>query len=215
MDSNAMDDEKVQSTRDRILLEAAILFAHRGYAAVSIRDIANKVNIKAASIYNHFYGKEDLFNVIVDNIRDVYMSFFARLEGSMGEATNFEEMLDSLFAELVEVYHIFIYYGISLIATEQFRDDKARDVFINVLIRDSIAHTKMKFDASVENKWVKPFDTQTVSTFFNHSVMIGTLMRTHEDMQHETPYNVSEMFTALRHYIYNSLEVIKEGNENS
>ena len=48
-------------TIDRIKYEAYILFAEKGYAGTSMRDIANKVGIKAASIYSHYKSKEDLF----------------------------------------------------------------------------------------------------------------------------------------------------------
>ena len=39
---------------------AARLFRKKGYGAVSVRDIAEGVGIKAASIYNHFASKQDL-----------------------------------------------------------------------------------------------------------------------------------------------------------
>lgn len=48
-------------TIDKIKHEAYILFAESGYAGTSMRDIANKVGIKAASIYSHYKSKEDLF----------------------------------------------------------------------------------------------------------------------------------------------------------
>lgn len=48
-------------TIDRIKHAAYILFAENGYAGTSMRDIANKVGIKAASIYSHYKSKEDLF----------------------------------------------------------------------------------------------------------------------------------------------------------
>ena len=48
-------------TRERICTVAAALFADRGYAGVSMRDIADGVGIKAASLYNHFDDKEQLY----------------------------------------------------------------------------------------------------------------------------------------------------------
>lgn len=49
------------STRDRIANEAAALFAERGFSGVSMRDIADAAGIKAASLYNHFADKEELY----------------------------------------------------------------------------------------------------------------------------------------------------------
>ncbi len=48
-------------TRDRISACAATLFADHGFAGVSMRDIADAVGIKAASLYNHFADKEELY----------------------------------------------------------------------------------------------------------------------------------------------------------
>lgn len=47
--------------RDKIAEEAAELFAESGYAAVSMRMIAGKIGIKAASLYNHYSDKESLY----------------------------------------------------------------------------------------------------------------------------------------------------------
>ncbi len=49
------------STRDRVADTAAALFADRGFAGVSMRDIAEAVGIKAASLYNHYPDKEALY----------------------------------------------------------------------------------------------------------------------------------------------------------
>lgn len=196
-------------TRDRIMLESAILFAHRGYAAVSMRDIAKRVNLKPASIYNHFKSKEELFDVIMENIKNVYLGFYKRLDEQMAAATGFEQVLDCLFAELIDVYNIFVYYGVSLITTEQFRNQKARDIFIDVLMRIGIDYSRNKFDECVRKKWVMEFDTDALATLFMNSVLVGTLMRTHEDMKHKTAFDVKSMFIALRSYMLNSVEIIE------
>lgn len=197
-------------TKDRIVLEAAILFARRGYAAVSMRDIADRVKIKPASIYNHFKGKEELFDVIVDKIKDIHLDFYVRLDKEVGKATGFAELLECLFAELKEIYHIFIYYGVSLVTTEQFRNKKAGTVFNDVLIRTGIEYSKAQFDACIRRKWVKKFDSEALATLFMNSVLIGTLMRAHEDMGQKTAYDAKGMFVALQRHMLNSVEIIKK-----
>lgn len=52
----------INSSREALLDTAEQLFASRGYAAVTLKDIAKKLDIKQASLYYHFPGgKEDLF----------------------------------------------------------------------------------------------------------------------------------------------------------
>lgn len=208
MEYPLIDITDTKNTRGRIMLEAAILFAHRGYAAVSVKDIAERVNIKPASIYNHFDSKEELFNIIVDKIKEVYLNYYERLEEQMNKAGDFSQVLDCLFAELKDVYHIFIYYGVSMINTEQFRNPRARAVFNDVLIKVGLDYLKAKFDECIARKWVKEFDTETLATLFMNSVLVGTLMRTHEDMRHKTAYDAQKMFASLQRYMLNSVEII-------
>ncbi len=53
-----------KSTKQKILEKSLELFAKKGYDGVSMREIAAAVGIKGASIYNHFKGKEDIFQGI-------------------------------------------------------------------------------------------------------------------------------------------------------
>jgi AcrR family transcriptional regulator len=52
------------STKDRLSVEAARLFAERGYHGTSIGDLAEALGIRKASVYSHISGKEDLLNEI-------------------------------------------------------------------------------------------------------------------------------------------------------
>lgn len=200
--------EEANTTKERIMLEASTMFSRRGYAAVSMRDIAKKVEIKPASIYNHFESKEALYETILRNIEGVYRNFYVRLEQEIEKAENFEQVLDCLFAEVIDVHDMYIYYGFCLIATEQFRDEKAAVAFNDVLVKIGIAYSREQFDACIRKGWVKPFDTETLATLFHNSVVMGTLMRTHEDMGHETAYKPRDMFISLKRYMLHSVEVI-------
>ena len=48
------------STKEKILQTAAKMFSERGYDKVTMREIADAVGIKAATIYHHFSSKEDI-----------------------------------------------------------------------------------------------------------------------------------------------------------
>ena len=64
------------TTRDRILNEVLTLFAENGYDGTSVEEIAEKVGIKAPSLYNHFKGKEDILNALIDMAEARYEEFF-------------------------------------------------------------------------------------------------------------------------------------------
>ncbi|MBE0549569.1 MAG: TetR family transcriptional regulator [Rubrivivax sp.] len=54
------------ATRDQILIAAARLFAHQGYASTTLRAIADAAGIKAGSIYYHFEGKDEIAACVLD-----------------------------------------------------------------------------------------------------------------------------------------------------
>lgn len=59
--------------RDEILTAAAILLSERGYAATTLRNIAEAADIKAGSVYYHFKSKEAIVGEILDiGVRVIY-----------------------------------------------------------------------------------------------------------------------------------------------
>jgi TetR/AcrR family transcriptional regulator, cholesterol catabolism regulator len=58
--------ESDSATRERILLEAARLFRHHGYAATTLREVADAAGIKAGSIYYHFESKDQILGEVLD-----------------------------------------------------------------------------------------------------------------------------------------------------
>ena len=72
------------STKDRIQEEALTLFSENGYDGTGVEQIAEKVGIKAPSLYKHFKGKEDILNAIIDNAEVRYEEYFGS-EQHIGE----------------------------------------------------------------------------------------------------------------------------------
>jgi TetR/AcrR family transcriptional regulator len=54
-----------EATRDRVLRLADALFARRGYAAVSMRDVAVASGVTKPALYYHFRDKDALFAEVV------------------------------------------------------------------------------------------------------------------------------------------------------
>lgn len=63
---------KQEDTKQRILNKALELFAAKGYDSVSVGEIAGAVGIKAPSLYNHFPGKQAIFDAIVESTAAQY-----------------------------------------------------------------------------------------------------------------------------------------------
>ncbi len=63
-----MFDQVPLDARERVLAAAETLFRQRGYSNVTMRDIAEEVGIRQASLYYHFPSKEQLFITVTEQV---------------------------------------------------------------------------------------------------------------------------------------------------
>jgi AcrR family transcriptional regulator len=66
--------------RYKILTEAAKLFKQKGYDGASMRELAEKVGIEAASIYNHFKSKSAILESICFEWGNAYFNHINEVE---------------------------------------------------------------------------------------------------------------------------------------
>jgi len=85
------------STRDRLSVEAARLFAERGYHGTSINDLAVALGIHKSSLYAYISGKADL---LADIALAGAAAFHAALDALPDEATPAERLELALQAHL-------------------------------------------------------------------------------------------------------------------
>ncbi len=63
---------KTLSRKEEIIRVASRLFNEKGYKAVSMRDIAKAMDIKAASLYNHINGKQQILSEIIIKVAEEF-----------------------------------------------------------------------------------------------------------------------------------------------
>ncbi len=113
------------TTRDRILDETLTLFAENGYDGTSVEQIAEKVGIKAPSLYNHFKGKEDILNALIDMAEARYEESF----GSDKHIGRLPESKEEFIRSAIErvsftVYDPMIRKMRKFLVREQFRNER-------------------------------------------------------------------------------------------
>lgn len=69
-----------QTSREVILKKAGELFRKHGYAATSMRMLAESIGIEAPSLYNHIGNKHELLQVICFSVADEYTIHMDELE---------------------------------------------------------------------------------------------------------------------------------------
>ena len=73
---------KPMDRKTEIINVAAKLFKEKGYSAVTMRDIAQAMDIKAASLYNHIKSKQEILVLIVIEIAEEFTNVIDEIVNS-------------------------------------------------------------------------------------------------------------------------------------
>ncbi len=102
---------KQEDTKQVILEKALELFSAKGYDSVSMGEIAKAVGMKAPSLYNHYSGKQAIFDAIVESTVMQYEKYTDAIHVHVQEAEKdfavFSEMEEDVLVQ--KVCKIFLY----------------------------------------------------------------------------------------------------------
>lgn len=85
-------------TRDRILREAARMFALKGFHDTKVDEIIKAAEVTSGAFFHHFKGKEDLGFAVIDHHMEARCRALDRIEKSLPAAGN--DPLDRVFRRL-------------------------------------------------------------------------------------------------------------------
>lgn len=88
------------SRKQEILKTAARLFREKGYTAVTMRDLATEIGVKAASLYNHIASKEEILNEVIMTVAE---SFTDGIEEIRFRESGISEKLTAVIAQHVNL----------------------------------------------------------------------------------------------------------------
>ena len=113
------------TTKERILDVALTLFAENGYDGTGVEQIAEKVGIKAPSLYKHFKGKEDILNALIGSAEAHYEASFGSSEriGKLPESKE-EFVGDAMGRVTFTVHDPMIRKMRKFLVQEQFRSER-------------------------------------------------------------------------------------------
>jgi TetR/AcrR family transcriptional regulator, cholesterol catabolism regulator len=146
------------ATRERILLEAARLFRHRGYAATTLREVADASGIKAGSIYYHFESKDQILGEVLDKgIQVVADAVRERVDALPADATARQRVAAAVEGHLWGLLHhgdftsanIRIYGQIPTAAKNRHRMvRRAYADYWDALLADALSRRELRADSS-------------------------------------------------------------------
>ena len=140
-------------TKQRILDEALTLFSEKGYANVFVGEIAEKVGIKAPSLYKHYKSKRAIFDAIIDvmNSRFEEQAKALNINGTDAAADSkiYQKMSEENLLELGRQF--FLYYlhddynkrFRKMLTVEQFHDKELADLYSKLYVDDPLSYQSM------------------------------------------------------------------------
>ncbi len=69
---SAYKNMKNENRKSEIINTASKLFKEKGYSAVTMRDLAKEMGIKAASLYNHITSKQEILSVLIISLAEEF-----------------------------------------------------------------------------------------------------------------------------------------------
>jgi AcrR family transcriptional regulator len=192
-------------TKEKILIDASMLFALNGYDAVSIRDIAEKVGITSGALYNHYDGKGALLDDVLDQAKELHEVYYKHLDECLRYASKFDDVLDIIFLEPVRMRNEYTIYVFSLVITEQVHNKKAGEIYNGDFLGNGIAFMEKWLSKCVERGWVKPFDTKTTAHIILNNVLASIVMMLHHNVGNEPAYSPTAALAELKEYLRNTI----------
>jgi TetR/AcrR family transcriptional regulator, cholesterol catabolism regulator len=101
----AKTPRKKASKKELILRKAAAMFREKGFAATSMRDLAESVGIEAASLYNHIRSKNEILEAICFDVANRFNTNMDIIEaGQPRSISKVETLLRFHIQQMIENY---------------------------------------------------------------------------------------------------------------
>lgn len=169
------------NSRDRILDAAFELFSTRGFSETSMRDIAQAVDIKAASLYNHFDGKQELFEALIGR-ETGYVEEKLRLAGAMASPDDdpgaYSGSHPGQIADLVwRSYSPFfedarVKMLMRLLAANRYGDERLGGLYRDIFVERPLSIQEAIFGRLVSNGTFDACDTRLAAAQFHGPMLM-------------------------------------------
>lgn len=192
-------------TKHRILDEALTLFSQKGYANVYVGEIAERVGIKAPSLYKHYKNKKAIFDAIINEMNQRYMDQANALNingmnpsEDVSRYTNISE--DDLVQIGTSLFRYFLHDDYmsrfrKILTIEQFHNVEFAKLYSSQYVDDPFSYQKMLFQLLVSNGAFVNVDIDVITLqFYSPIFMLLTLCDREPDRENEAIHLLEKHF---------------------
>lgn len=164
------------NTKEKILDEALTLFSEKGYANVFVGDIADRVGIKAPSLYKHFKNKQAIFDAIIDEMNRRFEEQAKAMQINGNDAAKDAGIYETLSEDkLLKLGREFFLYYLhddynrkfrKMLTIEQFHEKDLAKVYSKLYVDDPLSYQGMLFGFMVTAGVLKTENVQVMTLHF-------------------------------------------------
>ena len=164
------------NTKEKIIDEALTLFSEKGYANVYVGDIADRVGIKAPSLYKHYKNKQAIFDAIIDEMNRRFEEQAKALQingtNAAADAGIYESLSEDQLLKLGREF--FLYYlhddynrkFRKMLTLEQFHDMDLAKMYSKLYVDDPLSYQGMLFGFMVMAGVLQTDNVQVMTIHF-------------------------------------------------
>ncbi len=163
-------------TKKKILDVALTLFSEKGYGNVYVGQIAEGVGIKAPSLYKHYKSKQDIFEAILEEMRNRYNkeTSLLKFNGSDFQVDfNFFSKVteDELVKMGMGLFHFFLHDEYEckfrkMLTIEQFSNKELAELFSNQYYNEPLKYQSGLLQMMMLQGQMKKEDEQIMALHF-------------------------------------------------
>lgn len=172
---------KQEDTKQKILDKALELFSAQGYDAVSVGEIAKAVGIKAPSLYNHFPGKQAIFDALVEATAARYETDTDKLHIHVQDAARdvpvFTEITtEALFEKVRQIFEYSLHDAVisrfrRMMTIEQFRSAELSALYSRRYVERILCYHAGIFRALIASGEICAEDSDTLAMLYVSPVL--------------------------------------------
>ena len=189
-----------KDTKARILAAALELFSKNGYAGTNIRELTSSLGLGKSSMYRHFNSKEEIWNTLLDEMSAYYTSRFGSPEHLPPVPESPEELV-MMTMRMVDftVHDKKIVMTRKVLAMEQFRDDRARELASRHFLTGLTAMFTPVFSGMMDRGLLRRDDPEMLA--FAYTAPISALIHLCDREPEKTPEALAGIEAFCRHFI--------------
>lgn len=190
------------NTKEKILNSSLNLFSTKGYNAVSVRDIASDVGIKASSLYNHFENKQNILDELI-KVNVNYVSNFLKeinlkkmIESEAFVNTeSFENNFIDVSLKIIRFFleNITVIKFRKLLTIEQFNHPEMAALYKKIFISDILEYESNLFAYLMEKNILVKNDPYILALQFYSPIFL--LLHNEEQIN-------KEYYTTIKKHIF-------------